>query len=250
MVFWYMPSPHPMGGWCKYIFFVGVGRNLTEEQRSSFVSACNKLLNILLKDETPSLDKLSTVAYIFNVLFNAKLDVIKIEIVNAFIEKVQPIKSFKNSEDDIFNCLLNCGLYIPRCNGQVKNVLTHHLSNAEIYSCFKAKEKLLLLNDCDLSRKMLERREQILKGDFKPDFTLTFLDPFVVRALEQGASPYKPFTIRTRSFAKDRDRRKESFNPFDAKGSNVSTLLSIDKESTSPSLSLKSSVCETSSVLG
>ncbi|KAB7499978.1 AP-4 complex subunit epsilon-1, partial [Armadillidium nasatum] len=203
----------------------GMKRHKTEaEVVESIIFSCKKLFDSLLKENVCE-SKLRTVAYILNLFLEFELNTVNITFVNSFIDKiVEHIEDFNSECDVILQCLFNFAVILPECLDRGKLVLQMFLDKKGIKLNIKVREKLLLLKEISLTKKVYERKKSIESGSHKMDITLSFCDEWVVKSLEKGATVYKPFTVKSRNIVKTLDNKL--LNPF-----NASQSPSIDNDS-------------------
>ncbi|KAB7499669.1 hypothetical protein Anas_14247, partial [Armadillidium nasatum] len=200
-------------------------RHKTEaEVVERIIFSCKKLFDSLLKENVCE-SKLRTVAFILNLFLEFELNTVNITFVNSFIDKiVEYIEDFNSECDVILQCLFNFAVILPECLDRGKLVLQMFLDKKGIKLNIKVREKLLLLKEISLTKKVYERKKSIESGSHKMDITLSFCDEWVVKSLEKGATVYKPFTVKSRNIVKTLDNKL--LNPF-----NASQSPSIDNDS-------------------
>ncbi|RXG60790.1 AP-4 complex subunit epsilon-1 [Armadillidium vulgare] len=192
----------------------GMKRHKTEEEVERIIFSCKKLFDSLLKENVCE-SKLRTVAYILNLFLEFEPKTVNITFVNSFIDKiVEHIEDFNSECDVILQCLFNFAVILPECLDRGKLVLQMFLDKKGIKLNVKVREKLLLLKEISLTKKVYERKKSIESGSHKMDITLSFCDEWVVKSLEKGATVYKPFTVKSRNIVKTLDNKL--LNPFNA----------------------------------
>ena len=115
---------------------------------------------------------------------------------DSFLEKLKLYNCLHESNSaNIFQCLKNIGLYDVTVSADIVNFLQPYTSNANLELRENAQEICTWLSNSQLSLNVLKNKERILSGELPVDFTLSFLDSYIIESLESGASPFKPFSV-------------------------------------------------------
>ena len=114
---------------------------------------------------------------------------------DTFLERLKDT-SLRENDTAVFQCLKNIGLNDDSVCPEILSYLGPRAADGSCDAALlqKSREICRWLTNPKLSRRIIQRQEDILNQKVPLDLTLTFLDGYVVESLEKGAVPYKPFT--------------------------------------------------------
>lgn len=160
------------------------------------VEASQELLLKIFSQEHLPPEHVTLIASIINMQYKWDSKSVSKYFTDTLIEKLKQC-DIKNSDDiSVLECLKNIGLHDQSVNSDVidliKLIVSH--ANLDVATREVGKEILVWLDNLELSQKVINKQNNILSGKLKPDLTLSFLDSYVISALENGGSPYKSFS--------------------------------------------------------
>lgn len=171
------------------------------------IEASQELLMKMFSQEHLPPEHVTLIASIINMQYKWDSKSISKYFTDTLIEKLKQC-NIKNCDDlCVLECLKNIGLHDQSVNSDViaiiKPIVSH--SNLNVTTRELGKEILVWLYNFELSKEVINKQNYILSGKLKPDLTLSFLDSYVVSALENGGSPYNSFSNVCSGTAEDKN---------------------------------------------
>lgn len=154
------------------------------------------LLKIFSHD-TLSETYINLIASILNLHYIKDPKQVSKYFTDSFLEKLKLMRSLKENDSAIFQCLKNIGLNDETVCADIIAFLQPYTTkyNIDLALREKSKEICMWLANPQLSLRVIKRQENILNHKLTPDLTLSFLDTYVVESLQNGAVPFKPFSV-------------------------------------------------------
>lgn len=168
-----------------------------EKSIKESTEASQELLLKIFSHDTLSETYINLIASILNLHYIKDSKQVSKYFTDSFLEKLKLMRSLKESDLDIFQCLKNIGLNDETVCADIIEFLQPFTTkyNTNLYVREKSKEICMWLAHPQLSLRIIERQENILNHKLIPDLTLSFLDSYVVESLKNGAVPFKPFSV-------------------------------------------------------
>ncbi|KAG7154462.1 AP-4 complex subunit epsilon-1-like isoform X2 [Homarus americanus] len=192
-----LTSPTPDRRLADALVYV-LGKGFREEKTiQASTEASQELLLKIFSHNTLSQTYLSLIASVLNLHYIRDPKQVSKYFTDSFFEKVKFMTNLKESDSAIFQCLKNIGLHDEIVCAEIITFLQPHTTkgNVDLAVREKSKEICMWLTNPELSLRVIKRQEDILNRKVTLDLTLSFLDKYVVDSLENGAIPYKPFSV-------------------------------------------------------
>ncbi|KAK7006781.1 hypothetical protein SK128_007583 [Halocaridina rubra] len=138
---------------------------------------------------------LPLIASILNLHYKKDPKQVSKYFTDTFIEKLKVSHCLGENDNVILSCLKNIGLYDETVCSEVLSLLWPYAKHSDLKLRESSREVCKWLSNPKLSLRVIENQQEILNGRIELDLTLSFLDNFVVEALESGATPFKPFCV-------------------------------------------------------
>lgn len=157
---------------------------------------------------------------------------------DLLLEKILLVNDLNENDVSVFECFKNIGLNDEMVRLDILSYLQTYITNNSFGLIFRelANEIYLWLGYPNLSVQVIKNQENILCKKTKTDLTLSFLDDYVIQALEDGAIPFKPFSVSLNNSSSEEKVNNELQETY-LSTSTVPSMGSDDAQSSAPSTS-------------
>lgn len=115
-------------------------------------------------------------------------------INEQFIRKIDP-SSVGDQDLFVIECLKNIGLYNVVLRPIVVDLLKNMKSSLHLSISCEANSALRWIENSALSIKVFSDQRKIINSMDKIDWSMPFLEDYIIKSLENGAEPYVPFSV-------------------------------------------------------
>lgn len=192
----------------------------------------------IFSKEKLSLVYINLIASILNLQYSRDPKQVSKYFTDLFLEKLLPENNLNEKDVSVFKCLKNIGLNDEMVRLDIISYLRTIIARSNFGLIFRelANDICLWLGYPNLSVQVIKNQENILCQKAQTDLTLSFLDNYVIEALEGGAIPFKPFSVSQNSSSFE-EKTNNEFHETYLSTSTVPSVASDDAQSSAPSTS-------------
>ncbi|XP_047475697.1 AP-4 complex subunit epsilon-1-like [Penaeus chinensis] len=217
----------------------GFNEGFNEENNiKSTTEASQELLLKIFSKEKLSLVYINLIASVLNLQYSRDPKQVSKYFTDLFLEKLLPESNLNEKDVSVFKCLKNIGLNDEMVRLDIISYLQTIITSNNFGLIFRelANDICLWLGYPNLSVQVIKNQENILCQKAQTDLTLSFLDNYVIEALEGGAIPFKPFSVSQNNSSFE-EKANNGFHETYLSTSTVPSVASDDAQSSAPSTS-------------
>lgn len=209
-----------------------------EKSVKSTTEASQELLLKIFSKEKLSLVYINLIASVLNLQYSRDPKQVSKYFTDLFLEKLLPESNLNEKDLSVFKCLKNIGLNDEMVRLDIISYLQKFITSSSFGLIFRelAIDICVWLAYPNLSVQVIKNQENILCQKAQIDLTLSFLDDYVIEALEGGAIPFKPFSVSLNNSSFEEKVNNELQETF-LSTSTVPSVASDDAQSSAPSTS-------------
>ncbi|KAK8738777.1 hypothetical protein OTU49_003668, partial [Cherax quadricarinatus] len=168
-----------------------------EKNVKTSTEASQELLLKIFSHTTLSEAYINLIASVLNLHYLRDPKQVSKYFTDSFLEKLKVMRNLKENDSAIFQCLKNIGLNDETVCADIVSFLQLYTVRENVDQALREKSNEICkwLSNPQLSMRVIKRQEDILNHRVTVDLTLSFLDEYVVESLENGAVPFKPFSV-------------------------------------------------------
>ncbi|XP_069948122.1 AP-4 complex subunit epsilon-1 [Cherax quadricarinatus] len=192
-----LSSPTPDKRLVNALVFVLEQGFKEEKNVKTSTEASQELLLKIFSHTTLSEAYINLIASVLNLHYLRDPKQVSKYFTDSFLEKLKVMRNLKENDSAIFQCLKNIGLNDETVCADIVSFLQLYTVRENVDQALREKSNEICkwLSNPQLSMRVIKRQEDILNHRVTVDLTLSFLDEYVVESLENGAVPFKPFSV-------------------------------------------------------